>query len=144
MIRELDPDHDYLESFRAEISRLTAQHFSLERIKEKTGKLARELERLMSDAPGDTRRVLRRIAEGDLGRLQAPAVEALGGRVSRNLERLTGAIISAALMVAGGLMISAPQDAGWHHDGGQTMIVAGIFWALIITFKTWSRDQGRR
>ncbi len=28
MIRQLDPHHDYMESFREEISRLTAQHFS--------------------------------------------------------------------------------------------------------------------
>ncbi|BEH09427.1 MULTISPECIES: ABC1 kinase family protein [Geobacter] len=144
MIRELDPDHDYLASFRDEISRLTAQHFSLDRIKEKTGTLAREMERLLTDAPGDTRRLLRRVAEGNLGRLQAPAVEALGGRISRNLERLTGAIISAALMVAGGLMVTAPNDAGWHHDGGQVMIIAGIIWAIIIAVKTWRRDRGRR
>ncbi|RII26317.1 MAG: hypothetical protein CXR31_11520 [Geobacter sp.] len=144
MIRQLDPDHNYMGSFREEISRLTAQHFSLERIKDKTGKLAREMERLMNDAPGDTRRVLRRIAEGNLGRLQAPAVEALGGRISRNLERLTGAIISAALMVAGGLMIAAPKDAGWHHNVGQGMIVAGISWAVIIAVNTMRRDRGRR
>ena len=73
MIRQLDPDHNYMGSFREEISRLTAKHFSLERIKEKTTKLARELERLLSDAPGDTRRILRRIAEGNLGRVQAPS-----------------------------------------------------------------------
>jgi ubiquinone biosynthesis protein len=144
MIRQLDPDHNYMGSFREEISRLTAQHFSLERIKDKTGKLAREMERLMNDAPGDTRRVLRRIAEGNLGRFQAPAVEALGGRISRNLERLTGAIISAALMVAGGLMIAAPKDAGWHHNVGQAMIVAGISWAIIIAVNTMRRDRGRR
>ena len=35
------------------------------------------MERLIIDAPGDTRRVLRRFAEGDPGRL--PGVEALGG-----------------------------------------------------------------
>ena len=47
-----------MESFRAEIARLTAKHFSLGRIKEKTTTLAREMERLLSDAPGDTRRAL--------------------------------------------------------------------------------------
>ncbi|MSM38136.1 MAG: hypothetical protein GJT30_00735 [Geobacter sp.] len=144
MIRELDPDHNYMGSFRDEISRLTAQHFSMERIKEKTSKLAREMERLIIDAPGDTRRVLRRIAAGDLGRLQAPTVEALGGRISRNLERLTGAIIAAALMIAGGLMISAPRDHGWHHDAGQAMIVAGVGWAIVIAIRTRRRDRGRR
>jgi ubiquinone biosynthesis protein len=88
MIRQLDPQHNYMESFREEITRLTEQHFSMERIKDKTGKLAREVERLVMEAPGDTRRLLRRIAEGNIGRVQAPSLEALGGQVNRNLGRL--------------------------------------------------------
>ncbi|OGU04913.1 MAG: hypothetical protein A2075_02205 [Geobacteraceae bacterium GWC2_58_44] len=144
MIRELDPDHNYLASFREQISRLTSQHFSLERIKEKSGKLARELERLMIDAPGDSRRILRRFAEGNLGRLQAPALEALGGRMSRNLERLTGAIASAALMVAGALLVVAPLDSGWLHGAGQSMVAAGVFCTLMICIGAFRRDRGRR
>ncbi|MDO9080264.1 MAG: hypothetical protein Q7U44_05635, partial [Desulfuromonadales bacterium] len=131
-------------SFRDEISRLTAQHFSIERIKEKTSTLARELERLMNDAPGDTRRVLRRFAEGNLGRLQSPGIESLGGRVSRNLERLTGAIISAGLTVAGSLLVIAPRDDGWHHNAGQAMVIAGIFVIIIISINSLRRDHGRR
>ncbi|HLO25359.1 MAG TPA: hypothetical protein VK187_04550, partial [Geobacteraceae bacterium] len=144
MIRQLDPDHDYLGSFREEISRLTAQHFSLARVKEKTTKLAREMERLMSDAPADTRRVLRRIAEGNLGRLQAPAIEALGGRVSRNLERLTGAISAAALVIGGSMLVLAPRDTGWHHNAGEAMIAVGIFSTIVISINAWRRDRGRR
>jgi ubiquinone biosynthesis protein len=142
MIRELDPDHDYLKSFREEISRLTEMHFSLERIKEKTGKLAREMERLINDAPGDTRRILRRIAEGNLGRLQAPAIEALGGRISRNLERLTVAMASAALVIGGAMMADSPLP-GWHHILGESMVYAGILGSFIVWFGTIRRDQGR-
>ena len=143
MIRQLDPDHDYLGSFREEVTRLTAKYFSLERIKEKTGKLARDMERLMSDAPGDTRRVLRRIADGNLGRFQAPAVEALGGRISRNLERLTAAIASAALVVGGAMLVLAPQDTGWHHSAGQTMVIAGILGTLLVLIGVFRHDRGR-
>ena len=143
MIRQLDPDHDYLGAFREEIVRLTEQHFSMARIKEKTNKLARDLERLISDAPGDTRRVLRRIAEGDLGRLQAPAVEALGGRVSRNLERLTGAIAAAALVIGGSMLTVAPMG-GWHHTLGNHMVIAGIGGTIVITIGALRRDRGRR
>jgi len=143
MIRELDPEHDYLGSFRQEIGRLTEKHFSLERIKEKTGKLARDMERLLTDAPGDTRRVLRRIAEGNLGRLQAPAVEALGGRISRNLERLTGAIASAGLVIGGAMLVGAPQDAGWHHTAGQALVVAGGLGTLFVWFGILRHDHGR-
>jgi ubiquinone biosynthesis protein len=143
MIRQLDPDHDYLGAFREEISRLTAQHFSLDRIKENTIRLGRELERLMNEAPGDTRRVLRRFAEGNVGRLQVPAVEALGGRVSRNLERLTGAIAAASLVIGGAMLVNAPLP-GWHHVLGETMVYSGIVSMLIISIGTWRRDRGRR
>jgi ubiquinone biosynthesis protein len=142
MIRELDPDHDYLKSFREEISRLTAKHFSVERIKEKTGKFAREMERLMNDAQGDTRRVLRRIAEGNLGRFQAPAVEALGGRISRNLERLTIALAAAALVIGGAMLVNASLP-GWHHILGEAMVYAGIFGTLIVWVGALRQDQGR-
>jgi ubiquinone biosynthesis protein len=100
------------------------------------------MERLLSDAPGDTRRALRRIAEGNLGKLQAPAVEALGGRVSRNLERLTGAIVAAALVIGGSMLTIAPQG-GYHHIVGEIMVVAGVFGTFIICIGTVKRDQGR-
>ena len=141
MIRQLAPDHNYMESFREEISRLTAQHFSPARIKEKTTKLARELERLIIDAPGDTRRILRRIAEGNLGRL--PGLEALGGRFSRNLERLTGAIAFAALVIGGSMLLITPMG-GWHHILGEIMIISGIVGMLIIRIGALRRDPGQR
>jgi len=143
LIRQLDPNHNYMGSFREEISRLTAKHFSLESIKATTTSLARELERLITDAPGDTRRSLRRIAEGNLGRLQVPGIEALGGRISRDLERLTGAIAAAALVVGGAMLVLAPLG-GWHHVLGETMVVGGIFGTLIISIGALRRARHRR
>ncbi len=143
MIRQLDPEHNYMGSFREEITRLTAKHFSLERVKEKTTKLAREMERLINDAPGDTRRVLRRVAEGNLGRLQAPAIEALGGRINRNLERLTVGIASAALVIGGAMLVAAPLDSGWHHNAGQAMVIAGIVGTILVWAGALRRDHGR-
>jgi len=141
MIQQLAPEHDYLKSFREEISRLTAQHFSLERMKEKTTKLAREMERLLSDAPGDTRRVLRRIADGNLGRL--PGLEALGGRFSRNIERLTSAIALAALVIGGSMLLITPMG-GWHHRLGEAMIICGIAGMLITAIGALRHGNGQR
>jgi ubiquinone biosynthesis protein len=128
MTGQLAPDHDYMNSFREETSRLTVKHFSLARIKHKTTTLVRELERLMSDAPADTRRVLRRMAEGNLGRL--PGLEALGARFSRNLERLARAVAFAALVIGGSMLLLTPMG-GWHHVIGETMIISGIAGMLI-------------
>jgi ubiquinone biosynthesis protein len=142
MIRQLDPDHDYLGAFREEITRLTQQHFSLERMKEKTGKLGHEMDRLASDGPGDLRQILRRLAEGNLGRIQAPAIEALGGRVSRNLERLTTAIAAAALVIGGALLVEG-RLGGWYHELGEIMVVSGISAMVIVFIGILRGDQGR-
>jgi len=141
MIGRLAPDHNYMESFREEISRLTAQHFLPARIGEKATTLARELERLMVDAPGDTRRVLRHMAEGNLGRL--PGLEALGGRFSRNLERLSRVIALSALVVGGSMLLITPMG-GWHHTLGVAMITSGIVGMLITGIGALRRGQGQR
>ncbi|OGT00315.1 MAG: hypothetical protein A3F73_10085 [Gallionellales bacterium RIFCSPLOWO2_12_FULL_59_22] len=143
MIHQLDPHHNYIESFRAEIERLTAQQFSVARIEQKTIKLGRDTERLVGDAPADIRRVLRRIASGELGRLQLPALEALGGRVSRNLESLNGAIAAAALVIGGAMLASNPQ-ASWHSELGEYMIIGGVIGALVVYIGALRHERGRR
>ena len=141
MIRQLAPGHNYMESFREQTARLRALHFAPARVKEKTGKLVREVERLVMDAPGDTRRVLRRIAEGDLGSL--PGLEALGGRFSRNLERLARAIAFAALVISGSLLLLTPM-AGWHHTLGEVMIVSGIVGIILSAIGAMRREHRQR
>jgi ubiquinone biosynthesis protein len=143
MIRQLSPEHNYIESFREEIARLTEQHFSLVRIKDKTTNLAREMERLVSDAPSDTRRILRRFAEGNLGRVQSPALEALGDRVSNNLERLASSVAFSALVVGGSLLLFA-QMGGWHHRLGEAMVVSGILGMVLRSIGGWLRNRRRQ
>ena len=143
MIRQLDPHHNYMGSFREEITRLTKKHFSLERVKEKTTRFARDLDRLLVDAPGDTRRILRRIAEGNLGRLQVPAVEALGGRINRDLKRLTDALAAAAFLIGGSMLVTADMDTGWHHVLGEVMVIAGVVATLLVGIAALRNDRGR-
>jgi ubiquinone biosynthesis protein len=72
-----------------------------------------------------------------------PAVEALGRRVSRNLERLTGAIAAAALVVGGAMLVLAPLG-GFHHVLGETMVVVGILGTFVVAIGALRRDNGRR
>jgi len=141
LMSELAPHHNYMKSFREEISRLTVQHFSLSRIKKKTTTLAREMERLVNDAPSDTRRILRRIAEGNLGRL--PSLEALGSRLSGNLGRLTGAIAYAALVIGGSMLLMTPMS-NWHDTLGQLMLISGIGGMLITLISALRRGHSHR
>ncbi len=141
MTTELAPGYNYMTSFRDEITRLTAKHFSPGQIKENTTKLARELERLVMDAPGDARRILRRVAEGDLGRL--PALEALGRKFSRNLERLTTAIAYAALVIGGSMLLMTTMG-GWIPALGKVMIALGVLGTLIARFRASRRDPDVR
>ena len=140
LIRQLAPEHNYMKSFTEEITRLTIQHFSPDRIKDKTIKLAREMERLIMDAPDDTRRILRRIAEGNLGRVQAPALEKLASGLSRNIKQLGSAIALAALVVSGTILLFSPMG-GWHHLLGVSMLIIGSLGILIGRIGTWFRDR---
>jgi ubiquinone biosynthesis protein len=141
MIAKLAPEHNYMGSFREEVSRLGAQHFSPERIKGHSVKLARDMERFIMDAPGDTRRILRRIAEGDLGRL--PGLEALAGRFIRNIERLTSALAYAALVIGGSMLLFSPMG-GWHHALGEAMVISGVTGMIFTAIGAWRHDYGQR
>ncbi|MDO8988761.1 MAG: AarF/UbiB family protein [Sideroxyarcus sp.] len=143
MIRQLDPHHNYMQSFRTEITRLIKLQFSLARMEEKTIKMGRDTERFLGAAPADMRRVLRRFASGQLGHLQLPALEALGGRISRNLERLNAAIAVAALIIGGAMLVSGPL-AAWHSTLGEFMIGGGVIGAVVIYIGAMRRDRGRR
>lgn len=148
MMRRLDPKFDFMEAFQEQIVRLKTKHFAPEQIVKRTGYVLRDLERLLEDAPGDMRNVLRHFAEENLGRMQAPALEALGGRISRNLKRLTDVIIVGSLLIGGALMVAATSDAGWHHTFGELMVSAGISGIFLVTFRAFrrvpARGSGRR
>jgi len=98
---------------------------------------------LLNDSPNDARRALRRIAEGNIGRVQLPAVEALGGSINRNLKRLTDAIAAAALLVGGSMLVNAPPDSGWHHYFGQALIAVGLVATVLVGIAALRGDQGR-
>ncbi len=141
LVSALAPEHNYMESFRKEISRLTAKHFSRAQIKEKTTTLMRELERLVKDAPGDTRRILRRIAEGNLGRL--PSLDALAGRLSRNLGRLAAAIAYAALVIGGSMLLMTPMG-DWHDIVGKIMLLSGTVGMIVTGIGALRRAPSQR
>ncbi len=142
-MRQLAPHFDFMGAFREQMERLAAQHFSLARLKDKGHRLARELERLVDDAPRDTRRVLRHVADGNLGRVQAPGVEALGDRISRDLKRLTHAIALAALVV-GGSMLDMASLGGWRGLLGVAMIATGLLGTLVMSVAALRRRLVRR
>lgn len=123
VMRRLDPQLDVLEVFRGQVARLALRRYSPVRLLRDGRQLTRDLERVAREAPGDVRRVLRRLADGDIGRVHAPELTALGQRASRNLERLTGAVASAALIVAGAMLVMVD---GWHRIAGDVLLAAGV------------------
>lgn len=127
VMRRLDPDVNVVELFGAEVRRIELRRYAPERLLRDGRTLIRDLERVLREAPTDVRRALGRMGDGDLGRVHAPGLEAAGQRASRSIERLTGAIVSAALVVAGALLVGLP---GWHHSLGNALLAIGIAGAI--------------
>lgn len=123
VMRDLDPELDVVAAFGAQVRRLTVGRYAPARLAAAGLRIGRDLERLVAEAPSDVRRALRRIAAGDLGQVGAPGVEETGRRVTRGVQRLTGAVASAAFLVAGSLLVVA---GGWHRPLGDALLVIGI------------------
>jgi len=69
-------------------------------------------------------------------------VEALGGRISRNLERLTASIAAAGLVI-GGAMLLEGRLGGWYHNLGEFMVAGGIIAMIVVYVGILRGDQGR-
>lgn len=123
VLRDLDPDLNVVEVFQAEVERIAARRHAPERLWERSRSLALELERIAQEAPGDLRRLLRRGADGNLGKIHVVELEAIGGRADRAVERLTGGVASGALLVAGSILIGS---VGWPSFLGTGMLVLGV------------------
>ena len=123
LIRQLDPDVNVIELFAGAVRRSTLRRLTPTRLVADGERRLREAARLLRDAPVEVRRALTRLGDGELGRLSMPAMEATARRASRGVERLTGGVVSGALLVAGGLLVLA---GGWHLIVGDVLLASGI------------------
>ncbi len=134
LLRALAPDMDMLAVFGREMRRVQTARFAPAHVLERGRALAWDLERLLREAPADTRRILRRLADGALGTVRAPEVELLARRADRALERLAGGIASAAFVTAGALLASVP---GWHRAAGDVLLALGVAGTLAVAIGAW-------
>lgn len=130
LMHRLDPNLSVIEVFRREVERVALRRYSPARLLGEGRQLARDVERMLREAPADLRRTLRRAADGELGRVQTPGLEAVGRRASRDLQRLTGAVASAALVVGGALLATV---RGWHRPVGDALLIVGVLGTLAVS-----------
>jgi ubiquinone biosynthesis protein len=123
LIRELNPDVNVLELFAGAVRRSTLRRLTPAALLADGEQLLRDGVRLLRDAPVEARRALTRLGDGELGRVSMPAMEATVHRASRGVERLTGAVVSGALLVTGGLLVLA---GSWHLPVGDVLLTAGL------------------
>jgi ubiquinone biosynthesis protein len=139
LVRRLDPDLNVMGLLAEELPRISAARFTRARVAEEGIRLLREIARLIAAGPGDVRRSLSRIASGDLGRVHMPDLEAAAVRVTRDVERLTGGVTSAALLISGSLL---GTTSGWHRIIGDTLLAVGIISTVTVGVGALRRRRG--
>ena len=131
LMSDLDPTLDVVGAFRDELTRLSVARYAPARLASAGRRLGRDVERFLAQAPADLRRSLRRVADGELGVIRAPGVEEAGRHMTHGLERLTGAVASAAFLVAGSLLVVA---GGWHRPLGDALLAVGTLGSTAVAF----------
>jgi len=140
VLRAVDPEVDILALFRAEMSELEKRFNKVEEFLLRTREWSVEMEAFVRESPGDARRVLRRLADGTVGRMQVPVLEARTARIARSVERLTSGVIAASFVLGGALLVALP---GWHHALGIALLLLGGTMAIAVAFATVRRARDR-
>lgn len=139
LMRRLDPNLNVIEVFRVEVERVALRRFAPARLIRQSRRFARDIERMLQEAPADLRRTLRRAADGELGRVQAPGLEAAARYARHDLKRLTGAVASAALVVAGALLATI---GGVHRVAGDVLLAMGVLGTFAVgAGALWRRNE---
>jgi ubiquinone biosynthesis protein len=129
LLKRLDPAVNIVALFEEEIPRIAASRFTGRRLLARGKQVARDLEQLLAAAPNDVRMTLSRIAQGELGRVRVPDLEAAAAGASRDIERLTGGLTSAALLIAGALL---GTTSGWHRVMGDILLAVGVVGTITV------------
>jgi ubiquinone biosynthesis protein len=129
LMRSLNPGSSALSAFEDELKRLAVGRYAPSRIASATRRFGLDVERFLEQAPSDLRRSLRRLADGEIGRIRAPDVEETGRHMARGIKRLTGAVAAAAFLIAGSLLVVA---GGWHRPLGDVLLAAGILGSIAV------------
>ena len=134
VMRDLDPSMSVAEAFQDELRRMASHQFAPSRLLEHARRVHRDVERLVDSGPGDLRRTLRRIAEGELGQVRVPGLERTERRATRGIERLTGSVAAAALLIAGSLLVVA---GGWYRYAGDAFLAWGAVGTALVAAGSW-------
>ena len=138
ILERLDPSLNVMQLFADEIPRIVAGRFSAANVGERGLHFLRDLARLLGAGPADVRKSLARIARGDLGRVHMPDLEAAAASAGRDIERLTGGVTSAALLISGSLL---GTTSGWHRLLGDLLLGVGIVSTLVVAIGAWRRGR---
>lgn len=131
VLARLDPDVSFVEMFRPAFTETVAQRFGPERLRRDASAIARALDKLVRDAPDDARRVLRRWAEGGLGRVTVSVDAAESSRRARAERSLRQTLSAGFVTLAGAVLLAG--SAGWGEGVGGVLFGVGTV-ALIYRF----------
>jgi ubiquinone biosynthesis protein len=102
LLRTMDPELDVIEVFGAQLGRIERRRFSPEHLADEAIRYARSLEHLSLELPRNLEALLRRLGDGDLGRVRD---ERLAVEVRRLRRVVTTAIVGAAVLLAGAILV---------------------------------------
>lgn len=140
--RALDPDFDIVAKATPFVRRVKMERVHPRRLAEDLISFGGESLRLLREVPGELRSVLRLARQGRLKiKFEHRGLDPMRNTVDRASNRLSFAVVLAALIIGSSLVIQAGIPPKWHDIpiiGLAGYLVAGImgFWLLISILRT--------
>lgn len=123
VMRSLDPALSVIDAFREAMPHIARRRFTPERLARDAGEVVRNLDRLLREAPGDIRRAVRRIGEGELGDVRVREHPTVLGERDRAVGLLIRTVAAGFLTLAGAVLLSA---TGWRLGVAVALLALGL------------------
>jgi len=111
--KQLDPNLNIVEIVAEALPDIARKRYSASRIAADAAEIARNVDRLIRQAPHDLRRVLRRLNEGDLGAVQVREHPTVSDERERAVRLIIRTIAAGFLTIAGAVMMVGAELELW-------------------------------
>jgi len=123
VMRSLDPNLNVLEAFQQALPDVTKRRFAPGRLAADAADAARSLDRLLREAPGELRHLLRRVSKGELGEVQVRDHPSATRERHRALLQLLRTLAAGFLTLAGAVLL---RETGWRLGVGLALLAGGL------------------
>ncbi len=134
----LDPEFNFVEYSQPRVMRLLKEHKRPKMLLKRFGRLSKDYAELIAGLPQQAEAVMERIKRGTIElNLKETDIKHLGMDLNRSSNRLSYAMLIAALLITAAMLIDVPPKIGTYSIFAVASIICAAFLLMALVVSVW-------